>query len=204
MKRKWIWFLPIVVLAILHQDNWWWKSTHLVAGFVPIGLAWHAMISLGAGLGWWLVILFADSDRVRFEYRDSLWHGADMLGVGVASFSHIQGVHYQNTDQWEVYRSRLEAGELPLSRALVPTPHQRLIREWILQLKMGRVDTGPLSAKYDTDVLAEFGEPLEQLANQGLLTVQGQIVELTRAGLLQVDGLLPLFFEAPHRNVRYT
>ncbi len=59
MKRKWIWFLPIVVLAVLHQDNWWWASTDLVAGFVPIGLAWHAMISLGAGLGWWLVILFA-------------------------------------------------------------------------------------------------------------------------------------------------
>ncbi len=59
MKRKWIWFLPIVVLAVLHQDNWWWESTDLVMGFVPIGLAWHAMISLGAGLGWWLVILFA-------------------------------------------------------------------------------------------------------------------------------------------------
>ncbi len=59
MKRKWIWFLPIVVLAVLHQDNWWWASTDLVMGFVPIGLAWHAMISLGAGLGWWLVILFA-------------------------------------------------------------------------------------------------------------------------------------------------
>lgn len=59
MKRKWIWFLPIVVLAVLHQDNWWWESTDLVLGFMPIGLAWHAMISLGAGLGWWLVILFA-------------------------------------------------------------------------------------------------------------------------------------------------
>ena len=148
--------------------------------------------------------LARDPDRVRFEYRDSLWHGADMLGVGVASFSHIQGVHYQNTDQWEVYRSHLEAGELPLSRALVPTPHQRLIREWILQLKTGRVDTGPLSAKYDTDLLAEFAEPLEQLANKDLLTVQGQIVELTRAGLLQVDGLLPAFFEPQHREIRYT
>ena len=59
MKRKWIWFLPIVILAVLHQDNWWWERTDLVMGFVPIGLAWHAMISLGAGLGWWLVILFA-------------------------------------------------------------------------------------------------------------------------------------------------
>ncbi len=145
-----------------------------------------------------------DSDRVGFEYRDSLWHGADMLGVGVASFSHIQGVHYQNVDEWEAYRSRLEAGELPLSRALAPTPHQRLIREWILQLKSGRVDIGRLGAKHGVDLRQEFAEPLARLREEGLLSIHGDIVELSRAGLLQVDGLLPAFFEPQHREIRYT
>ena len=35
-------------------------------------------------------------DRTRFVYRDALWHGADMLGIGVSSFSHLAGVHFQN------------------------------------------------------------------------------------------------------------
>ena len=34
--------------------------------------------------------------EAEFLYRDSLWHGADLLGVGVASFSHLGGVHAQN------------------------------------------------------------------------------------------------------------
>ena len=59
MKRKWVWYIPIVLLAILHQDAWWWDDRQLVCGFLPIGLAWHALVSLGAGLAWGLVVIFA-------------------------------------------------------------------------------------------------------------------------------------------------
>src|SRR5262245_8045162 len=44
-----------------------------------------------------------DKARTRFVYRDSLWHGADMFGTGVASFGHVSGVHVQNVDTWEQY-----------------------------------------------------------------------------------------------------
>ncbi|HEU4477937.1 MAG TPA: radical SAM protein, partial [Pyrinomonadaceae bacterium] len=32
----------------------------------------------------------------RFIYRDALWHGGDMIGIGVSSFSHFGGVNFQN------------------------------------------------------------------------------------------------------------
>ena len=32
--------------------------------------------------------------RCRFVYRDSVWHGTDMVGTGVASFSHMNGIHF--------------------------------------------------------------------------------------------------------------
>ena len=44
----------------------------------------------------------------------------------------------------------------------------------------------------------------EQLAKEGYLTVHDGAVELTRSGLLQVDRLLPTFFEPEHRGTRYT
>lgn len=41
----------ILLLAVLHHDWWWWDAKEpLVLGFMPIGLAWHAGISLAAGL----------------------------------------------------------------------------------------------------------------------------------------------------------
>ena len=44
-----------------------------------------------------------DPGRTHFIYRDRLWQGADLAGLGVASFGHINGVHLQNLDTWEGY-----------------------------------------------------------------------------------------------------
>jgi hypothetical protein len=56
---KWIAIAAIVLLMVLHQDFWWWDDNSLVFGFVPIGLAYHALISLLAGGVWALVVFFA-------------------------------------------------------------------------------------------------------------------------------------------------
>lgn len=50
--------LLIVLLVILHQDNWFWNDGTLVFGFMPIGLFYHACISLAAGFTWFLAIKF--------------------------------------------------------------------------------------------------------------------------------------------------
>src|SRR5436190_6112065 len=53
-------------------------------------------------------------EKKPFVYRDSLWHGADMFGTGVASFGHVGGVHVQNLDQWSDYTRTGMSGKLPL------------------------------------------------------------------------------------------
>jgi oxygen-independent coproporphyrinogen-3 oxidase len=145
-----------------------------------------------------------DRRRTRFVYRDSLWRGADMFGTGVASFGHISGVHVQNVDTWETYLGMLEAGRLPWGRALPVTPRQLLIRELILQLKTGRLDVGYFQNKFGVDIRQEFAPAWNELAEQGHLLWNNGQIELTRSGLLQVDRLLPVFFEPQYRGVRYT
>ena len=65
-----------------------------------------------------------DPQRTRFVYRDSLWQGADLIGLGVASFSHVGGTHFQNEHDFEPYVARLREGRLPLYRALTPTAEE--------------------------------------------------------------------------------
>jgi oxygen-independent coproporphyrinogen-3 oxidase len=148
--------------------------------------------------------LVKDRGRCRFVYRDSLWHGADMFGTGVASFGHVRGVHLQNVDRWEDYVGMLDRGELPLGRALPVSPRELLIREMILQLKTGRLEPDYFHRKFGVDILEDFAEAFQSLAEQGELTLTGDSVEMTRGGLLHVDRLLPVFFEPQHRNARYT
>jgi oxygen-independent coproporphyrinogen-3 oxidase len=148
--------------------------------------------------------LVRPSEHSGFVYRDALWHGGDMVGAGVASFSHFAGVHFQNVDSWDDYVGALEQGRLPLARALPLTERQRLIREFILQLKLGRVERGYFRNKFSVDIRSMFGDRLDTLRQNGLLTVDDSRINLTREGLLRVDGLLPFFFENQFQNVRYT
>jgi len=144
------------------------------------------------------------SDRSDFVYRDSMWHGADMVGTGVASFSHVGGVHFQNHDRWEDYVGSLDRDELPLSRALPMTNEQKLIRELILQTKLGRVEAGYFRAKFGVDIFAHFQEAFDSLVKDSWASIDGDTMTLSRTGLLRADGLLPRFFETPFKTVRYT
>jgi oxygen-independent coproporphyrinogen-3 oxidase len=144
-----------------------------------------------------------DPQRARFLYRDRLWAGADLIGLGVASFGHVGGVHYQNHHDFAPYVARVQAGELPVYRALTPGEDERLIREFILQLKLGRVSRPYFRNKFGVELTDRFAAPLQRLRDWGFLTVEGDDVRLNRAGLLQVDRLLHEFFLPEHRSARY-
>ena len=148
--------------------------------------------------------LMKPSPQARFVYRDAIWHGADMVGMGVASFSHLQGVHYQNVDTWEDYLARTARGELPLARALPVPIRQRMIRELVLQWKLGRMKSAYFQEKFGVDVAREYAPELTALEAEGFAVRSASEWRLTRAGLLRVDALLPRFFEPQFRNIRYT
>ena len=140
----------------------------------------------------------------HFVYRDNVWRGCDLIATGVSSFGHFQGVHYQNLDRIEDYMETVNRGELPINRALKPTAHQLLIRELVLLMKEGQVELGRLNQKYGVNVQQEFATALKNQQDAGYLNLNGDILKLTRKGLLQVDSLLPEYFEPQHRAVRYT
>ncbi len=146
-----------------------------------------------------------DTGKVNFSYRDNLWRGSDLLATGIASFGHVSGVHYQNLAGWDEYVDPLlNDGQLPLGRALRLTPHQALVREMILQLKRGYLDAAYFRDKFEVQILDNWSEQWQAFEADGMLTVEGDRVQLTRKGLLQADALLPTFFEAEFQGVRYT
>ena len=146
-----------------------------------------------------------DPAKTTFVYRDRLWQGADLAGLGVASFGHINGVHMQNLDSWGTYSAAVEAGNIPLNRAYRPTDEERLIRELVLQLKRGSIRPAYFKNKYHVDVQSHFAKPFATLNDDGYLAESSpDIVQLSRDGLLRVDSLLPRFFLPAHTEIRYT
>ena len=144
-----------------------------------------------------------DPERVKFQYRAGLFSGADLLSVGVASFGHLSGVHYQNLHDFQPHLDAVRAGRLPVYRALRPTADELYTREVRLQLKLGSVRASDFAAKFGQDPRVQFATPLATLRSWGFLVEDGDRIGLTRDGLLQVDRLLMEFFDPRHRSGRY-
>ena len=137
---------------------------------------------------------------IQFVYRDRLWEGADMISLGVASFAHIAGTHFQNKKELADYNESIEKGELPLWRAYTPTDEERMIREFILQLKLGKLKPAYFQDKYEVDVITRFNSALTEWKEHSYLSFNEDEICLTRDGLLRADSLLPAFFLPEHQD----
>jgi oxygen-independent coproporphyrinogen-3 oxidase len=141
----------------------------------------------------------------RFIYTDRVWEGADLAGLGVASFGHVNGVHMQNADGWGPYSQAIAGGALALARAYRPSAEERLIREFVLQLKRGALQPSYFLRKYGVDVIERFDQPLASLRAEGMIdTISPDVVTVSPEGLLRVDALLHRFFLPEHADIRYT
>jgi len=144
-----------------------------------------------------------DPDNTKFLYRDALWTGADMLGLGVSSFSHVNATHFQNQHNYDPYLEAVEAGDLPIYRALKIDDEERLVREFVLQLKLGSVRLDRFREKFGVEVTQHFSDHLNTLTGDGVINIDNDRITFTRQGLLEVDKHLHGFFLPQHRDARY-
>ena len=145
----------------------------------------------------------AKKPGAEFLYRDGLWFGADLLGLGVASFSHLGGWHIQNEHHLDPYCDIVEQGRLPLQRALPLSDDESVVRQFVLQLKLGRLSTAYFRETFGVDVRQRFKHGLEKHGAAGHLSFDGDDIVIPRQSLLSVDLLLQEFFLDEHRGARY-
>ncbi len=176
--------------------SWYKKRCRLAGCFERLESAGYSIRSAYAAV--------RDPHRHRFIYQDAQYRGADLLGIGVSSFSYLAGTHYQNQIDHDRYIACVSKGVLPVLRAHCLHSDERMVREFILQLKLGQVDAAPFRTKFGTDILERFRSPLRYYAERGWLSLDATGVRVTREGLLRIDRVLPAFYLSGHRGVRYS
>lgn len=140
-----------------------------------------------------------DLEQHAFLYQDYQYRGADLLGIGASSFSYLDGIHQQNIADLAGYLEAVTSSSLPLGRAHALSPKEQMVRELVLQLKLGSFDGNYLRSKFGVDPQREFAAELETLTRKGWLAGDGPVRSLTRSGLLRADALLERFYLPEHR-----
>ena len=63
--------VAVAALYILHQDIWFWRSSYLVFGFIPIGLFYQGCFSIAASLLMWLLVTYAWPAHLEREVEET-------------------------------------------------------------------------------------------------------------------------------------
>ena len=69
--KKILLVVAVAALYILHQDIWFWRSSHLVFGFIPIGLFYQGCFSIAAAFLMWLLVTFAWPSHLEQEVEEA-------------------------------------------------------------------------------------------------------------------------------------
>ena len=142
-------------------------------------------------------------ENTKFVYRDRLWAGADMVALGVASFGHLGGIHYQNQTHFDQYCETQENKNSAVRRALLTTEDERFLREFILQWKLGRVAPAYFLEKFGVDIKERFADILLEWKASGDLYEEDGDLLLVRDALLRIDSMLHRFFLPHHQDAKY-
>jgi hypothetical protein len=72
VKNRVFWIVVIAGLYALHQDLWFWRSARpLIAGFLPVGLAYHALYCVAASGLMWALTAYAWPSHLDLPDRDA-------------------------------------------------------------------------------------------------------------------------------------
>ncbi|MEE9170608.1 MAG: hypothetical protein V3U73_12665 [bacterium] len=63
---RWVLYLSLIILYLLHNDLWFWDNPSLILG-LPVGLFYHLMFCIAASLLMFLVVSYAWPEHFEVE-----------------------------------------------------------------------------------------------------------------------------------------
>ena len=187
------------------QGAWWGMAFSVVM----VATAWGQDGSNGSEKG-----TLMTAEKIRYPETRRAEQVDDYHGTKVADpYRWLEDVDSDETRKWvqaqnevtlEEYEAAVARGEIPVKRAIKLSARDQLVREFVLQLKLGEVPLAPFRTRFGVNLTEVFAEPLRALAAEGWLTCTANAVQLTRAGLLRVDRLLSRFYDPQFQRTRYT
>ncbi|MDJ0880895.1 MAG: oxygen-independent coproporphyrinogen III oxidase [Gammaproteobacteria bacterium] len=129
----------------------------------------------------------------------------DLVAIGVSSIGSVCDSYSQNSSNFEDYKARIEAGELPIVRGLVMSEEDRLRKQIINQLICHfHLDIQSFEQHWHLQFNDHFAHEiteLEAMAKDGLLTIDDQAIQVQPKGRLLIRNICMVFDAYLQHNV---
>jgi oxygen-independent coproporphyrinogen-3 oxidase len=130
------------------------------------------------------------------QHNLKYWSDGEWLGFGCGAHSTRNGTRWKNVSSTEEYISTVSSGG-PLAREVRRlSPQERLEEALFTGLRLTRgVDLKLIESRHAVDVWARWGPELQPFADEGLLHYDGEVLRLTRAGMLLAHEVMTVFID---------
>jgi oxygen-independent coproporphyrinogen III oxidase len=126
----------------------------------------------------------------RSQHNSSYWLQKPYLGIGPSAHSYDGQRRFINVSSNALYTRALTEGRLPAEVEKLSTANK--VNEFILtRLRTAwGCDLGTLRSEFHDDLRARCRPALERYLEQGLVTVSGDVLRLTKKGKLVADSVI--------------
>ena len=139
-----------------------------------------------------------EESTLQRNFQGYTTHGhCDLIGLGVSAISQIGDLYCQNSSDLTEYQNALASSQLGTSRGLICNQDDRIRREVIQQIICNfRLDFAHIEHCFNLDFRGYFAELWPQLlamADDGLISLDSQRIEVLPAGRLLVRSVCMVF-----------
>ena len=118
------------------------------------------------------------------------WSGKNYLGIGMGAHSFIKECRWGNFRRWKEYKESIEKNQLPQDFVDQLSFYQKRDEYLMINLRLvNGVDLKKFSHQFKCNLLEYCQRKIEQLKQQGLITLQNDQLKLSRSGMLLADEI---------------
>jgi oxygen-independent coproporphyrinogen-3 oxidase len=122
------------------------------------------------------------------------WMDGEWLAFGCGAHSTRGGVRWKNISGTQDYIQRVTSGVDPGTERRILSASDRLEEALFTGLRLSTgLDIEAVSARYSTDVWAQYGKALEPFLQERWLVRDGPRLRLTREGMLMANEVMAIF-----------
>lgn len=129
---------------------------------------------------------------------------ADLFGFGITSISMLDDVYFQNHKRLKDYYQAIDAGQMPVEKAVFLSFDDMVRREVIMELMCQfNLSKSQIETKYNLNFEQYFAweqEHLHSLEKDGLVQVDAEKIQVTPVGRLLIRNIATIFDAHSRKN----
>lgn len=135
---------------------------------------------------------------IRFRQEEELLkEGVALVGLGLSSFSIVNGFVTANATTLPEYLSLVEGGRLSVTRGRRLDTRTEMSTAVIHGLRFLQIDRRAFEERFGVPLELVYGDSLQALVDAALLTRSERAYRLTRDGMLHVGPIMREFYQEP-------